>query len=1044
MSSEHRNGNATGSGMQTEQALRASELSYRRLFETAKDGILILDADTGRISDVNPFLVELLGFSHDEMIGKTVGELSPFKDILSNQAMLERLQMDGYIRYEDLPLEKRDGHRVSVEFVSNVYQTGDKKVIQCNIRDITERKRTEAVMFASEARYRRLFEAAKDGILILHASTGRIVDVNPFLAELLGDAREAFIGKHLWELGFFKDIAANEARFKELQAKDYIRYDDLPLETSDGRRIDVEFVSNAYIVDGHRVMQCNIRDITGRKRAEERLKQSEHRFREMLGNLKLIAMTLDKQGKVTFCNDYLLQLTGHTRDEIMGADWFEKFIPETEVAIKKIFFDTIETGAVPPHHQNSIKTASGERRDILWNNTMLRDGSGNLIGSASIGEDVTERKRAEDELLWKTAFLEAQVDSSLDGILVVDSEAKKILQNQRMNELWKIPPEISGNKDDSAQLRFVAGRTKNPREFADKVGHLNSHPDEVGRDEIELKDGTFLDRYSAPVRDKDGKHYGRIWTFRDITERKRAEESLRLLESAVEQSKESIVITDAGLDFPGPKIIFVNPAFTQMTGYTAAEAIGKSPRIMQGPRTDKAVLSRLRQNLEQGEAFAGEAINYRKDGTEFDLEWQIAPLRDAGGKTTHFVATQHDITERRRLEARFIEAQKMEVIGRLAGGVAHDFNNIIAIIMGYGNLITSGLDPDSPLQKYAGEIQHAADRAAGLTRQLLIFSRKQKVQPVVLDLNDTVRDLEKMLRRLIDENIEMTIIPGKQTGYIKADAGYVGQVLMNLVVNARDAMSHGGKLVIATGNVTLDENHARSHKGVIPGDYVMLAVSDTGTGMNEEIKAHLFEAFFTTKPNGKGTGLGLATCQTIVQQSGGHIGVDSEVGRGTTFKIYFPRVDHPLDPGTQFVKAGPLPRGTETLLVVEDEPSVRHLACGALEAQGYKVLSAANGQDALRVAGEHQGSPIRLVVTDVIMPLMGGKAMAEWLKITHPDLKILFSSGYTDDAIARHGVLEPGVSFLSKPYTPAILARKVRAMLDTPQTQSAQSVDGLV
>jgi len=352
--------------------------------------------------------------------------------------------------------------------------------------------------------------------------------------------------------------------------------------------------------------------------------------------------------------------------------------------------------------------------------------------------------------------------------------------------------------------------------------------------------------------------------------------------------------------------------------------------------------------------------------------------------------------------------------------------------MGYNNLIQADLEPASPSQKYAEVIQHASDRATALTRQLLIFSRKEKLQFVVLDLNDAVKELDRMLRRLIGENIEMTIVPGKQTGRIKADSGYIWQMLMNLVVNARDAMPNGGKLTIATKNVTLDENYARAHAGVIPGNYAMLAVSDTGTGMTEEVKAHLFEAFFTTKPIGKGTGLGLATCQTIVQQSGGHIGVDSEVGKGTTFRIYFPRVDQPLDPETQFIKAGPLPRGTETLLVVEDEPSVRHLACGVLEAQGYKVLSASNGQEALRVVVEHQGSPIRLVVTDVVMPLMGGKAMAEWLKITHPDLKILFTSGYTDNAIAQQGVLEPGIAFLPKPYTQSILARKVRAMLDAP------------
>ena len=407
--------------------------------------------------------------------------------------------------------------------------------------------------------------------------------------------------------------------------------------------------------------------------------------------------------------------------------------------------------------------------------------------------------------------------------------------------------------------------------------------------------------------------------------------------------------------------------------------------------------------------------------------------------------------EHRRLEAQFIEVQKMEVIGQLASGVAHDFNNILAVIIGYSDLMMEELGPDDPLRKLAEEIRHASERATGLTRQLLVFSRRQTVQPAVLDLNDVVKDLEKMLRRLVDEHIEMTIVPGKQIGRIKADSGYVGQVLMNLVVNARDAMPNGGQLTIATSNVTLDEHYLprgvtsaatpgmetsstpqgkRTHTGAIPGDYVMISVSDTGTGMTDEVKAHLFEAFFTTKPKGKGTGLGLAICQTIVQQSGGHIGIYSEAGKGTTFKIYFPRVEQPLEVAARPLPTGPLPRGTETLLVVEDEPSVRHLAAGMLEAQGYTVLRAVNGQDALRTVHEHNGSPIRLVVTDVIMPLMGGKVMADWLKTTCPGLKILFTSGYTDDTIAQHGVLEPGVEFLAKPYTHATLARKVRELLD--------------
>ena len=388
---------------------------------------------------------------------------------------------------------------------------------------------------------------------------------------------------------------------------------------------------------------------------------------------------------------------------------------------------------------------------------------------------------------------------------------------------------------------------------------------------------------------------------------------------------------------------------------------------------------------------------------------------------------------RQRLEEELIEAQKMEVIGQLASGVAHDFNNMLFIIMSYNDLILDGLGKDSPLQAYGAEIKSASQRAAGLTRQLLIFSRKQTVQTVVLDLNAVLNDLDKMLRRLINENIEMAMVPGEEIGRVKADSGHIGQVLMNLVVNARDAMPNGGRLTIATNNVALDENYARAHAGAIPGDYVMLSVSDTGTGMTDEVKARLFEAFFTTKPKGQGTGLGLATCQTIVQQCGGHIAVSSQFGQGATFRVYFPQVQEAIQlSDTTFRKKQPMPRGTETLLVVEDEPAVRHLACQVLRAQGYEVLSATNGQDGLHVARQHQGAAISLVITDVIMPQMGGKVMAEWLKSSFPGIRVLYTSGYTDDALSHQGVLDQGVAFLPKPYTPATLTRAVRELIDQP------------
>ncbi len=508
----------------------------------------------------------------------------------------------------------------------------------------------------------------------------------------------------------------------------------------------------------------------------------------------------------------------------------------------------------------------------------------------------------------------------------------------------------------------------------------------------------------------------------------RGEEAMRASElryrRMFETAPDGILILDAMTG----QVVDANPFMKDLLGYSQEEFLGRKLWEI-GPFKGEDASRITFAQLQHADRILYEALPLEtKDGRRVEVEFiSSAYLVD---HKRLIQCNLRDITERKGLKRQLIEAQKMEVIGQLAGGVAHDFNNLLAIIVGYTDLMLEKLTPDNPLREDAQTIRHAADRAVGLTRQLLVFCRKQAVQPVVLDINEVVGGMEKMLGRLIDENVELIFALGPQVGRLKADSGYVGQVLMNLVVNARDAMPNGGKITVETANATLDQDFARAHPGAAPGDYVMLRVSDTGTGMTDEVKAHLFEAFFTTKPKGKGTGLGLATCQTILQQCGGHIAVSSEPGKGATFRVYFPQVQEAITLSDASFNKKPMPRGTETLLVVEDEPGVRHLACDVLRAQGYEVLSASNGQDGLHVARQHKGAPISLVLTDVIMPQMGGKVMAEWLKASFPDLKVIFTSGYTDDAIAQHGVLELGVEFLPKPYTPSSLAHKVRTVLD--------------
>ena len=541
------------------------------------------------------------------------------------------------------------------------------------------------------------------------------------------------------------------------------------------------------------------------------------------------------------------------------------------------------------------------------------------------------------------------------------------------------------------------------------------------------------------VRDGQNQPLYFISQIQDITERKQAEESLRLLNSAVEQSTESVIITDAELNLPGPKILFVNRAFTQMTGYAAAEVLGNTPRMFQGPRTDKAVLKRLRRNLEDGEMFAGETINYRKDGKEFDLEWQIAPIRDAGGKITHFVGIERDITARKKLENQLVQSQKMETVGKLAGGIAHEFNSILTAIIGQSELLLADLPAQSPFAKNATEIITAANRAATLTRQLLAYGRKQFLQPEILDLNQLVSGMAGMIQNLMGVGVDTQIVPAADLPTVKADVGQIEQVIINMAINARDAMPDGGKLTLETANVSLDAESVGRYSELKPGDYVMLAFTDTGMGMSDAVKARVFEPFFSTKGVGEGTGLGLSTCYGIIKQSGGHISVYSELGRGTTFKIYLPQVAAPAAISIPRLDAPDLPRGRETILLVEDNPALREMAATLIRRLGYTVFAAGNGVEALSLRHERGTGHMDLLFTDVVMPHMSGKELADQVRVLYPLTKILFTSAYTENAIVHQGVLDKGMALLQKPFTPSALAKKVREVLD--QSNVPKSVD---
>ena len=539
------------------------------------------------------------------------------------------------------------------------------------------------------------------------------------------------------------------------------------------------------------------------------------------------------------------------------------------------------------------------------------------------------------------------------------------------------------------------------------------------------------------VLDEKGQIAGIRCTIQDITERKRNEEALRESEERYRTILENIEDGYYEVDLPG-NFTFFNDSLCRMLGYSRDELIGMGNDRYTDQENRKKLFQAFNSVYRTGEPvkeFDWEVI--RKDGRKVYGEVSVSLIRSSTGQPIGFRGIARDITERKRaekemaaLQEQLTQSQKMEAIGRLAGGVAHDFNNLLTVIKGYSQLSLLDLKENNPLWENIQEIQKATQRATDLTRQLLAFSRRQILDPKVLDLNSLLRDTEKMLRRMIGEDIELVTRLSEGLGRVKIDPGQIEQVILNLAVNARDAMPSGVKLTIETANAQSDEGYALTHLGLTPGHYVRLSVSDTGIGMSREVQEKAFDPFFTTKEKGKGTGLGLSTVHGIVTQSGGKIWVYSDPGHGTTFKIYFPTIEGELDTLNGKNETGSSPRGSETVLLVEDEPSVRDLANRLLKQQGYRVLEAANGEEALRLVRETAGERIHLLLTDVVLPQMSGKELADQLKIFRPDLKVLYTSGYTDFAVVHHGVLNSGTHFLQKPFSLKTLSQKVREALD--------------
>jgi PAS domain S-box-containing protein len=870
-------------------------------------------------------------------------------------------------------------------------------------------------------------------------------------------------------------------------------------------------------------------------RAEERPQQSEWLMRAITDSAQDAVLMMDPEGRISYWNPAAERILGYTSDEALGQDLHDLIVP--------VHFLPAHQAAFPAFRQTGQGAAVGKtlelaarRKDGLEISIQLSLSAVEMKdGWHAVGiiRDSTESQQAESEIQHQATFAHFNPNPVLELSATGEINYFNHATGAMARALGLANPAGMLPSDAAAVVRQC---------LAEGTPKLR----------VETQIGARVISWSFfPVRFNNTVH----GYADDVTERKQAEDSLRLESAALEAAANAIVITDQS-----GNILQVNAAFTALTGYTALEIIGQNPRILKGGQQDEAFYRNLWQTISSGQVWSGQLTNRRKDGSLYVEEMTITPLRNGDGAIARYIAikqditerkraeealrasqqiiegiinaipvrvfwkdknlvylgcnadfardagfadpkdilgkddyqmgwrdqaekyrgddrqviesgcakllieepqttpegktitllsskmplrgskgeisgvlgTYMDITERKRLEAHLFQSQKMETVGKLAGGIAHEFNSILTTIIGQSELLLGDLPAGSPLARNATEINQAAGRAATLTRQLLAYGRKQFLQPETLNLNQVIAGMEGMIQHLMGIGVETQIVPAPGLRAVRADAGQIEQVIVNMLMNARDAMPNGGKLTLETANVSLDQESVGRNAELKPGGYVMLAITDTGTGMNEEGKALAFEPFFTTKGVGQGTGLGLSTCYGIINQSGGHISVYSEPARGTTFKIYLPQVEPQAERATPRLNPQDLPRGTETILLVEDDPVMREMSATLLRRLGYTVLAAANGIEALSLKEQRNTGQIDLLFTDVVMPHMSGKELSERVQALYPHTRVLFTSAYTQNAILQQGVLNKDAALLLKPFTPTALAFKVREVLDQP------------
>jgi PAS domain S-box-containing protein len=1014
---------------QRTRELSESETRYRMLYGGLTDSVLVYGLDErnrpGRFLEVNDVACERLGYSREEMLLMTPSDIEFPNSGIGVEANIERLKRGETVLFEQL-LASRSGLPIPVEINSRSFEIDGKPAVISIVRDISERKEAARELEKRENDYHRLVSMANEGVW----STDRefVTNfVNQRMAEMLGRTQEDIVGRRVDEFMPEGEWDSHLKQMSQRRSGGSSRYE-RKFVRADGSILWTE-VTAVPLHDDQGVFNGSLAlftDITERKRAEVALRESEAQYRILMETSPDVVFRFDRDYRILYASPAVIRYINHPAEALIGKTNRElDCAPESCDQWERLIRTVFETGEV----QEEEKEHRWFRNDVVFNLRLIpeRAENGETVSVFAILRDISANRRLEQdyELLFST-----MVEGFALHEMIFDDQGKAV------------------------DYRFLSVNPAFERMTGLKAEHL------VGKTVLQIMPGTetyWIEAYGQVVLTGDPLHYenyarelekhyeviayrpapGQFATIvRDVSEKKRADalllESEERYRAISEYSHNAIcIIDDHG------KFVWANNNMVTMGGYTM-EQLHASPSFIDfiAPESREFVVANF-QNAMQGQEYEHHYRFWfvRADGEKRIAEKYMMDITSRYGARL-LVISMLDITEQVRYEEeraimqeQLTQALKMESIGRLAGGVAHDFNNMLAIILGYAEMMIAEIKPDHSFYEGLEQILEAGRRSRDLTRQLLAFARKQTLELRRLDLNTVVNNFEKMLRRTLRENVRVEKYLDPAPCVFRGDVGQIEQVMLNLSVNSQDAMPEGGSLLIETGHATLDEEYVSSHTGVVPGEYVVLSLSDTGCGMDDETLKRIFDPFFTTKEMGRGTGLGLSTVYGIVKQHDGHVGVYSEPGRGTTFRVYLPLAQGEVAPKPTVSEVARSPLGDETILLAEDQEHVRILATRLLERKGYRVLAAHDGASAIAIA-DSTVDQIHMMITDVVMPDMNGKALYETLRIKRPSLRVLYMSGYTANIISHHGVLDPGVNYIQKPFDLALFISKVRSVLD--------------